>query len=208
MDWLDLNSRQLRHAFARHLKPKKRHEVGCFATLIEQLLKTDDNRVRLIDFGSGQGHLSRFLSLHSGFQVLTLEAEQLNSQQANAYDTQALDWIQRKIRTAVALTNLEYKDADSAAAAAVAHHESQSPNQVPQVKQQQQQQARLPAHLNCWVDKDNFHLLMQKVNEDANQGLNMAEGSKKIALIGLHSCGNLSSDMITLFKQNQDADYL
>jgi hypothetical protein len=136
------------------MKPKKRHEISRYSALIHHLI--DPDQVHLIDFGAGQGHLARFLALHYGFEVTTLECDLHNTAQAAAHDQQALKYFAKRTVDTKAL--------------------------------------RTPTHLNMTFHKDSADQLPVHL-------------TKHSALIGLHSCGNLSADMITLFLRSR-AEYL
>lgn len=90
----ELNRIDLKDIFTKNLKIKKQHEVGRFSSLIASAL--DPKSVQLIDFGSGRGHLARFLSLYFGFQVTTLELEESTSKRAAELDLQAIRHCQNK----------------------------------------------------------------------------------------------------------------
>lgn len=132
------------------MKPKKRHEIARYSAIINQLVHPD--QVHLIDFGAGQGHLARFLALHYGFEVTTLECDAHNSTQAAAHDMQALKYFSKR---SVDVRRL-----------------------------------RVPTHLNLTFDMGSADQLPIHL-------------SKNSALIGLHSCGNLSADMLSLFLRSR-----
>lgn len=94
----DLNRIDLRQIFTKNLKIKKQHEVGRFSSLIRNVLEPDS--VQLVDFGSGRGHLARFLSLYFGFQVTTLELEESTSQRAAELDRQAVEYCENQNKKA------------------------------------------------------------------------------------------------------------
>ncbi|KAF3839139.1 hypothetical protein F7725_017856 [Dissostichus mawsoni] len=64
----------LRHIFRKHVKPKKQHEIRKLGALVKELCdQTDCSSV--VDVGSGQGHLTRFLSFGLGLSVTAIEAD-------------------------------------------------------------------------------------------------------------------------------------
>ncbi|KAM9851818.1 LOW QUALITY PROTEIN: methyltransferase-like protein 25B [Aulostomus maculatus] len=84
----------LGHIFRKHVKPKKQHEIRKLGTLVKQLCdQTDCNRV--VDVGSGQGHLSRFLSFGLGLSVTAIEADHTLVTMASKFDGQLL-WALEK----------------------------------------------------------------------------------------------------------------
>ncbi|XP_068996910.1 methyltransferase-like protein 25B [Embiotoca jacksoni] len=86
----------LGHIFRKHVKPKKQHEIRKLGTLVKQLCtQTDCNRV--VDVGSGQGHLTRFLSFGLGLSVTAIEADRTLVAMASKFDGQLL-WALEKER--------------------------------------------------------------------------------------------------------------
>ncbi|KAJ7985561.1 hypothetical protein DPEC_G00353360 [Dallia pectoralis] len=79
----------LGHIFRKHVKPKKQHEIQRLGTLVKQLCDlTDCNSV--VDVGSGQGHLTRFLSFGLGLSVTGIEADRTLVSMASKFDGQLL----------------------------------------------------------------------------------------------------------------------
>ncbi|KAM7421601.1 hypothetical protein PAMA_015648 [Pampus argenteus] len=84
----------LGHIFRKHVKPKKQHEIRKLGLLVKQLCdQTDCNRV--VDVGSGQGHLTRFLSFGLGLSVAAIEADRALVAMASKFDEQLL-WALEK----------------------------------------------------------------------------------------------------------------
>ncbi|XP_029360454.1 methyltransferase-like protein 25B [Echeneis naucrates] len=84
----------LGHIFRKHVKPKKQHEIRKLGKLVKQLCdQTDCNRV--VDVGSGQGHLTRFLSFGLGLSVTAIEADRTLVAMASRFDGQLL-WALEK----------------------------------------------------------------------------------------------------------------
>ncbi|GFY46032.1 protein RRNAD1 [Trichonephila inaurata madagascariensis] len=79
----------------RHVKPKKQHEIFRMAQVCDVVYKYFDLK-NVIDVGSGQGHLSRFLALCCDLRVATMEADKRLIQDAAKFDKQALARLQRK----------------------------------------------------------------------------------------------------------------
>ncbi|XP_032367304.1 methyltransferase-like protein 25B [Etheostoma spectabile] len=79
----------LGHAFRKHVKPKKQHEIRKLGQLVKQLCdQTDCSSV--VDVGSGQGHLTRFLSFGLGLSVTAIEADHTLVAMASKFDGQLL----------------------------------------------------------------------------------------------------------------------
>uniref|UniRef100_A0A3P8RWW8 Methyltransferase like 25B n=1 Tax=Amphiprion percula TaxID=161767 RepID=A0A3P8RWW8_AMPPE len=84
----------LGHIFRKHVKPKKQHEIRKLGMLVKQLCdQTDCNRV--VDVGSGQGHLTRFLSFGLGLSVTAIEADHTLVTMASRFDGQLI-WALEK----------------------------------------------------------------------------------------------------------------
>lgn len=109
-DEFNSNSSQsslLGHIFRKHVKPKKQHEIRKLGMLVKQLCdQTQCSRV--VDVGSGQGHLSRFLSFGLGLDVTAVEADQNLVSMASKFDEKLLFTIAKECRkTGIAYTTLD-----------------------------------------------------------------------------------------------------
>ncbi|XP_026172385.1 methyltransferase-like protein 25B isoform X2 [Mastacembelus armatus] len=84
----------LGHIFRKHVKPKKQHEIRKLGMLVKQLCdQTDCDQV--VDVGSGQGHLTRFLSFGLGLCVTAVEADRTLVEMASRFDRELL-WVLEK----------------------------------------------------------------------------------------------------------------
>ncbi|XP_062278408.1 protein RRNAD1 [Scomber scombrus] len=87
----------LGHIFRKHVKPKKQHEIRKLGQLVKQLCdQTDCNRV--VDVGSGQGHLTRFLSFGLGLSVTAIEADHALVAMASKFDGQLLWTLEKEMQ--------------------------------------------------------------------------------------------------------------
>lgn len=84
----------LGHIFRKHVKPKKQHEIRKLGVLVKQLCDRTGCR-RVVDVGSGQGHLTRFLSFGLGLSVTAIEADHTLAAMASRYDGELL-WTLEK----------------------------------------------------------------------------------------------------------------
>ncbi|XP_037082018.1 protein RRNAD1-like [Pollicipes pollicipes] len=75
--------RALHHVFRRHVKPKKQHEMRRLARLVELTAPE-----LVVDLGSGQGHLSRYLAYGSRLPVVCLESNAVFVRGARTLDEQ------------------------------------------------------------------------------------------------------------------------
>ncbi|XP_061801925.2 methyltransferase-like protein 25B isoform X1 [Nerophis lumbriciformis] len=79
----------LAHIFRKHVKPKKQHEIRELGALVEQLCEQTGCK-RVVDVGSGQGHLTRFLSFGCGLSVTAIEADPTLVATATKFDGELL----------------------------------------------------------------------------------------------------------------------
>ncbi|XP_047217262.1 protein RRNAD1 [Girardinichthys multiradiatus] len=84
----------LGHIFRKHVKPKKQHEIRKLGMLVKQLCDQTGCR-RVVDVGSGQGHLTRFLSFGLGLSVTAIEADHTLVAMASRFDAELL-WTLEK----------------------------------------------------------------------------------------------------------------
>ncbi|XP_024124235.1 protein RRNAD1 [Oryzias melastigma] len=84
----------LGHIFRKHVKPKKQHEIRKLGMLVKQLCDQTGCR-RVVDVGSGQGHLSRFLSFGLSLSVTAVEADHTLVAMASKFDEE-LVWTLEK----------------------------------------------------------------------------------------------------------------
>uniref|UniRef100_A0A8C9W0M7 Methyltransferase like 25B n=1 Tax=Scleropages formosus TaxID=113540 RepID=A0A8C9W0M7_SCLFO len=90
----------LGHIFRKHVKPKKQHEIRKLGALVKTLCdKTCCKTV--VDVGSGQGHLTRFLSFGLGLSVTGIEADAALVSMARKFDEQLLSTLKKQIERKV-----------------------------------------------------------------------------------------------------------
>ncbi len=71
--------------FRKHVKPKKQHEIARMSELADKLHLGRPRR--LVDVGSGVGHLSRLLAHGRRFSVVCADAEADFTASANKFDS-------------------------------------------------------------------------------------------------------------------------
>lgn len=76
------------------MSPKKQHEVTRMVNLLTNWF--NDEKVQMLDCGSGKGHLARLLSLNRRFNVFTLEQQDDLRQKAQHYDRELLNSKEHK----------------------------------------------------------------------------------------------------------------
>uniref|UniRef100_A0A671RM43 Ribosomal RNA adenine dimethylase domain containing 1 n=1 Tax=Sinocyclocheilus anshuiensis TaxID=1608454 RepID=A0A671RM43_9TELE len=79
----------LGHIFRKHVKPKKQHEIRQLGTLVKKLCDQANCKC-VVDVGSGQGHLTWFLSFGLGLDVTGIEADPNLVSMATKFDRQLL----------------------------------------------------------------------------------------------------------------------
>nr|XP_032831751.1 protein RRNAD1 [Petromyzon marinus] len=85
----------LQHLYRVHVKPKKQHEIQRLGMLVRHLCD-EVGCEEVVDVGSGQGHLSRFLGLGLGLGVTAVEADPALVSAAVRLDRQLLATAARK----------------------------------------------------------------------------------------------------------------
>uniref|UniRef100_A0A5F8GIU1 Methyltransferase like 25B n=1 Tax=Monodelphis domestica TaxID=13616 RepID=A0A5F8GIU1_MONDO len=90
-------SSQLAAQFRKHVKPKKQHEIRRLGELVKKLSDlTSCNQV--VDVGSGQGHLTRFLALGLGLSVTGIEKDRKLVERAQHLDQELLSILKKEKR--------------------------------------------------------------------------------------------------------------
>ncbi|KAM8920799.1 methyltransferase-like protein 25B isoform 2-T2 [Pelodytes ibericus] len=81
--------------FRKHVKPKKQHEIRQLGKLVKKLseITTCD---QVLDIGSGQGHLSRYLSFGQGLSVTAVEADDNLVSMARKFDQRLIYMLQKE----------------------------------------------------------------------------------------------------------------
>ncbi|XP_036046242.1 protein RRNAD1 isoform X2 [Onychomys torridus] len=87
-------SSRLTAPFRKHVKPKKQHEIRRLGELVKKLSDLT-GCTQVVDVGSGQGHLSRFMSLGLGLMVKSLEGNQRLVERAQHLDQELLQALHK-----------------------------------------------------------------------------------------------------------------
>ncbi|XP_077430899.1 methyltransferase-like protein 25B [Vanacampus margaritifer] len=177
----------LAHAFRKHVKPKKQHEIRELGTLVKQLCeRTECNLV--VDVGSGQGHLTRYLSFGLGLSVTAIEADPTLVATATKFDGQLLCALEKERRK-----------------------KQKCSSEPPPTE-------TCPRHVTGWVDpKASWEVFIQQLGTDHSYGEGPITPCKKrlrcpertpeteafegrdMVLTGLHACGDLSPTLLRHF---------
>ncbi|XP_032647988.1 methyltransferase-like protein 25B [Chelonoidis abingdonii] len=87
-------SSKLNPLFRKHVKPKKQHEIWQLGKVVKKL--SEITRCdQVVDIGSGQGHLSRFLAFGLGLSVTAIEGDGRLVDMATKFDRE-LVWALEK----------------------------------------------------------------------------------------------------------------
>ncbi|XP_061675599.1 protein RRNAD1 [Syngnathoides biaculeatus] len=181
----------LTHGFRKHVKPKKQHEIRQLGTLVKQLCKRT-GCYRVIDVGSGQGHLTRFLSFGLGLSVTAIEADPALVATATKFDGQLLCALEKERKK-----------------------KQKSSSEPPS-------SGTCPRHVTGWVDpKASWEVFIQQLGANQDDGEGAFTPCKKrpcspehtskeaglfeqgvrqdLVLTGLHACGDLSPTLLRHF---------
>ncbi|KAL5467219.1 hypothetical protein EMCRGX_G031419 [Ephydatia muelleri] len=85
------------HAFRHCIKPKKQYEIKVLGEAVFRLSEVTRCK-NVIDIGSGQGHLARYLAFEYGLNVVTMEAVGCHITTATKLDSFAENALKRKKR--------------------------------------------------------------------------------------------------------------
>ncbi|XP_039606891.1 protein RRNAD1 isoform X1 [Polypterus senegalus] len=88
-------SSMLSHIFRKHVKPKKQHEIRHLGRVAKRLCDYS-GCWNVVDIGSGQGHLSRYLSFGLGLSVTGVEADRVLVSMATKFDEQLLYTLKKE----------------------------------------------------------------------------------------------------------------
>ena len=75
----------LRHVFRKHVKPKKQYEMCRLAKLISSVAQSNEVE-RVLDIGSGVGHLSRYLCYNHSLTVACVDGDNKLTTSARKFD--------------------------------------------------------------------------------------------------------------------------
>ncbi|XP_048670647.1 methyltransferase-like protein 25B isoform X5 [Marmota marmota marmota] len=88
-------SSRLTAPFRKHVRPKKQHEIRRLGELVKKLSDLT-GCTQVVDVGSGQGHLSRFMSLGLGLKVKSIEGNPRLVERAQRLDQELLQALEKE----------------------------------------------------------------------------------------------------------------
>ncbi|XP_065916738.1 probable methyltransferase-like protein 25 isoform X2 [Dysidea avara] len=162
---------------------KKSYEVQNMSCTITDMCRVNGID-QVLDFGSGKGYLSEYLSMTSGLQVVGIDAVVSNAEGAHRRNSK----IQKIFKVA---QNINQEDCvhDNTTTGVISNDVSAPSNPPKGAKQNY-----LP--ITKCVHVDNVDILLTEV-EQLSGGLFMS--AKDSMVIGLHTCGDLCSNLLRLF---------
>ncbi|XP_053134320.1 methyltransferase-like protein 25B isoform X2 [Hemicordylus capensis] len=162
---------KLNPLFRKHVKPKKQHEIRQLGQVVKKLSDLTGCR-HVVDVGSGQGHLSRFLSFGLGLSVTAIEGDLQLVNQASRFDRELMLALKKEqARGAHARRRAEDFGGQDA-------NQEEPPNGL---------SLRRPRHVVGWVDprapwQDFLNLLKDRPGEEglpmAGDALPRADGTQ------------------------------
>lgn len=178
------------------MKPKKQHELARLAKLTRDVLaKAKVGKV--IDVGSGMGHLSRYLCYAHNIQVACVDANNDFTAAAKKFDSQLEESVTKINKRQEAATG--QAAASQAAAGQLAAGQAaagQAAALLPLAP------VHVTAHLHPGMDLAQFHsILSQRFSGQEEQEL-------RYGIVGLHTCGDLGPILFKMFTADRKAAVL
>uniref|UniRef100_UPI00398ECED6 methyltransferase-like protein 25B isoform X2 n=1 Tax=Pristiophorus japonicus TaxID=55135 RepID=UPI00398ECED6 len=170
------HSPRISRLFCKHVKPKKQHEIQRLGALVKKLCDSTGCE-RVVDIGSGQGHLSRYLAFGHGLCLTGVEAGTQLVATARSFDRQLLLALHKDAAR-------RRKTADG--------QEAWGPEPA---------RILLPRHVVGRVDpgatwQDLVRLLEPEEGSPEREGWGWCQ---PFVLTGLHACGDLGPAALRLF---------
>ncbi|XP_059530263.1 methyltransferase-like protein 25B isoform X5 [Myotis daubentonii] len=209
-------SSRLKAPFRKHVRPKKQHEIRRLGELVKKLSDLT-GCTQVVDVGSGQGHLSRFMSLGLGLKVKSIEGDQRLVERAQHLDQELLQTLGKEekrnpqvspspkplhilgaLSGSKVLSTREGTQRTDPSCSLRWHGDSTQTSQLPcpflppQVVQMHSH--RSPHHVARWVDP-------RTLCEEVLLPLETSpQGEARLLLTGLHACGDLSVALLRHFS--------
>ncbi|XP_062820942.1 methyltransferase-like protein 25B isoform X2 [Anolis carolinensis] len=101
-------SARLHPVFRKHVKPKKQHEIQRLGQVVKRLSDLTGCH-HVVDVGSGQGHLSRFLAFGLNLPVTALEGDARLASQAAKFDQELLQVLKKDCNNTQAQEDFSHK---------------------------------------------------------------------------------------------------
>ncbi|XP_078392807.1 methyltransferase-like protein 25B isoform X2 [Cetorhinus maximus] len=175
-------SSKLSHHFRKHVKPKKQHEIRRLGAMVKKLCEATGCE-HVVDVGSGQGHLSRYLAFGHGLHLTGVEAGEELVAMARRFDKDLLLSLKKE-----------------------AARKSKSDERSRETLGLEPARIPLPHHLLGWVDPratwEDFLQLLESEGSPEGEGEGERgrwRAGRPFVLTGLHACGDLGPATLRQF---------
>ncbi|XP_032060191.1 protein RRNAD1 [Aythya fuligula] len=189
------HSPRLHPLLRRHVKAKKQHEIRRLGKVLQRLSEATGCD-RVVDVGSGQGHLSRFLAFGLGLSVTAVEGDGRLAGLAERFDRELLRELAKK----------RARGAGGGSLPPPRHPKSTPRN--PKPPPGSPQNPRCPRHVAGRLDPgapgEEFLLPPEPGQGPPVRNPLRGEpgGGQRVLLTGLHACGDLSVALLRHFARS------
>lgn len=156
------------------MKEKKNHEVEIAARIVASLAKAHSKQHIVVDVGDGKGYLSSRLALEYKLKVLGIDGNPRNSKEAGIRNQRLSKMWKTLVTKKAQKLNVELPTNDDIAPS-------------PEIYKTTSKM--------IFGDTDLSQLVQEKFHDDS---------TKDLCLVGLHTCGNLASNSLKQFVQNDN----
>uniref|UniRef100_F6PZV6 Methyltransferase domain-containing protein n=1 Tax=Ciona intestinalis TaxID=7719 RepID=F6PZV6_CIOIN len=198
-----LQNKNLDSVFRRHVNPKKQHEISILSGVISKSF-SKGKCTRVIDIGSGQGHLSRVLALQHTLPVSAVDNVQSHIKAAEKYDKEATKQLS-KAKVGIGFPKLgEFINLRNVAGILL---KNVNPSSFISTMHKQHKNTLIPPQhyvhslpcIGCPQET------MKKLKTDIyNANGNEYQEKERYLLTGLHACGDLSATMVKMFVECEE----
>ena len=179
----------------RNMGPKKRHECLRLAPCIARVC-ADTSASAVVDLGSGLGYLSHVLAFHHGLKVVGLEASEANAAGAATRAERVL---------------AKMRPGRDAAADAVTCEPCDSADETDVAEADGEGAASHVASVSDGASGGSFSSVRWRLPVDTGRAalldaLRPAVRQRRLVLVGLHACGDLSPTLLRCFAEGAADD--
>lgn len=190
----------LKHIFRKHVKPKKQYELARMGKFIKDTTAVVGEK-KLIDVGSGVGHLARYLSYAHHLQVACVDSNTDFTDAANRFDAQ-LEQSVSKLENKLSKPKIKK----------IKDQHQQNDDYEDMTKPKGDDGCNLenlgeypecrPVHVTSFLAPDmnlpDFHKILSE--KFSTSDINLRYG-----IVGLHTCGDLAPVLIRMFVNDSKA---
>ncbi|XP_066930345.1 methyltransferase-like protein 25B isoform X1 [Clytia hemisphaerica] len=219
--------KEIADVFKKHIKPKKRHELAILPDLVNHVCERTKVK-NVVDVGSGLGHMARVLAYKYGCNVTAVERTEEQLPIARQYDLQ----IEKELRRFREKGSFLDKEGKVRHVAKEIHLNMTSGEFSFLIGQENNEMKDNSTYNNTTLknrmlngggdtvkdEKDSLIDQKLKNNESHQQShmidlenkqtvsadlIGLENNSNQCTLIGLHTCGDLASTMLKVFKKTE-----